>query len=102
MQNLVKVQSESLISSAQLNSESWTHLIQGAAGGAQQGVRLQHEQLEQFVLDLTKRRCLRSQDDNAQRDDRGEFPDNIADRNRRIIGDLFQGYGFPVLDDEGA
>lgn len=65
-------------------------------------MRLQHEQLEQFVLDLPEGRCLGPQDDNAQSDNRGEFTHNIADWHGGIIRDLFQGNGFPVLDDERA
>jgi len=62
-------------------------------------MRLQYEQLEQLVLDLPEGRSLGPQDHDSQRDHRGQFTHNIADRHRWVVRYLLQGNGLPVFDD---
>jgi len=61
-------------------------------------MRLQHQQLEQLVLDLPERRCLGAQNHDPQRDHGSQFTHNIADGHRWIVRYLLQGYGFPMFD----
>lgn len=75
-----------------------THLIQRTACGAEHRMRLQHQELEQLVLDLAKGRCLGSEDHNPQGDHRGQLAHYVADWDCWVIGDLLQGNGLPVFD----
>lgn len=78
------------------------YLIQWTAGRSEQCVRLENQQLQQFILDFGQLGRFVAQDRYLQRHDRSQLAEYVADRHERIVRDGIEREGLPVFDRDGT